>query len=93
MHLSYIGTILLKDVNDEHLTSRGLYSLRKVLRSPPAISSSRMNLGIACRLTPMQRTMFWWLNLLPGHKHSSDMWIRACFLTQADLSELPNTGL
>lgn len=48
------------------LTSRGLVSLRKVFRSPPAISSSRMNLGMACRLTPTQRTMFWWLNLLEG---------------------------
>lgn len=46
------------------LTSRGLVSLRNVFRSPPAISSSRMNLGMACRLTPTQRTMFWWLNLL-----------------------------
>lgn len=30
------------------------------------MSSSRMNRGRACRLTPMQRTMFWWLNLLRG---------------------------
>lgn len=40
------------------LTSRGLVSLRKVFRSPPVISSSKMNLGMACRLTPIQRTMF-----------------------------------
>lgn len=36
------------------------------MRSPPAISSSRIKRGMACRLTPMQRTMFWWLNLLRG---------------------------
>lgn len=51
------------------LTTRGLISLRKVLRSPPVISSSSMNLGIACRLTPTQRTMFWWLNLLQKQKY------------------------
>ena len=28
------------------------------------MSSSNMNLGRAFRLTPIQRTMFWWLNLL-----------------------------
>lgn len=52
------------------LTSRGLVSLRNVFRSPPAISSSRMNLGMACRLTPTQRTMFWWLNLLQRGERS-----------------------
>lgn len=41
------------------LTGRGRVSRRKDLRSPPAMSSSRMNRGRACRLTPMQRTMFW----------------------------------
>lgn len=46
------------------LTGRGLVSLMKVFRSPPVISSSRMNLGMACRLTPTHLTMFWWLNLL-----------------------------
>lgn len=46
------------------LTGRGRVSRRKDLRSPPAMSSSRINRGRACRLTPMQRTMFWWLNLL-----------------------------
>lgn len=44
---------------DDGLTGRGLVSLMKVLRSPPVISSSRMNLGIACRLTPTHLTMFW----------------------------------
>lgn len=48
------------------LTSLGLVSLRNVLRSPPAISSSRMKRGRACKLTPIHRTMFWWLNLLPN---------------------------
>lgn len=46
------------------LTSLGLVSLRNVLRSPPAISSSRIKRGRACKLTPIHRTMFWWLNLL-----------------------------
>lgn len=53
---------------DEGLTGRGRVSLMKVLRSPPVISSSRINLGIACRLTPTHLTMFWWLNLLQGQK-------------------------
>lgn len=44
---------------DGGLTGRGLVSLMKVLRSPPVISSSRMNRGIACRLTPTHLTMFW----------------------------------
>lgn len=44
---------------DEGLTGRGLVSLKKDLRSPPVISSSRINLGIACRLTPTHLTMFW----------------------------------
>lgn len=46
------------------LTGRGLVSLMKVFRSPPVISSSKINLGMACRLTPTHLTMFWWLNLL-----------------------------
>lgn len=46
------------------LTARGLFCLRKLFMSPPVISSSRMKRGRMFRLTPMQRTMFSWLNLL-----------------------------
>lgn len=46
------------------LTARGLFCLRKLFMSPPVISSSKMKRGRMFRLTPMQRTMFSWLNLL-----------------------------
>jgi hypothetical protein len=52
------------------LTVLGLFCLRKLFISPPVISSRRMKRGRICRLTPMQRTMFWWLNLLRTHKDS-----------------------
>lgn len=56
---------LVQPLKDQFsLTGRGRVSRRKDLRSPPAMSSSRINRGRACRLTPIQRTMFWWLNLL-----------------------------
>lgn len=49
-------------------TARGLFCLRKLFMSPPVISSSRMKRGRMFRLTPTQRTMFRWLNLLWGQK-------------------------
>lgn len=58
------GTVWTNLAGGGGLTGRGLVSLMKVFRSPPVISSSRMNLGMACRLTPTHLTMFWWLNLL-----------------------------
>lgn len=45
-------------------TALGLFCLRKLFMSPPVMSSSRMKRGRMFRLTPMQRTMFSWLNLL-----------------------------
>lgn len=40
------------------LTGLGRVSLRKDFKSPPAMSSSKMKRGKACKLTPMQRTIF-----------------------------------
>lgn len=82
VYVGWHGSIFWCAVRESHvcLTSRGLVSLRKDLRSPPAISSSRINLGMACRLTPMHRTMFWWLNLLQGHKHSREDVLRNGFV-------------
>lgn len=45
-------------------TARGLFCLRKLFMSPPVMSSSRMKRGRMFRLTPIQRTMFSWPNLL-----------------------------
>lgn len=51
----------------EALTALGRFCLRKLFMSPPVMSSRRINLGRIWRLTPIQRTMFWWLNLLQTH--------------------------
>lgn len=51
----------------EVLTALGRFCLRKLFMSPPVMSSRRINLGRIWRLTPIQRTMFWWLNLLQIH--------------------------
>lgn len=53
-----------KYIHTHRLTVLGRLSLKKLFISPPVMSSRRMKRGRICRLTPMQRTMFWWLNLL-----------------------------
>ena len=45
--------------------------------SPPVISSSRMKRGRMLRLTPMQRTMFSWLNLLQ-RQTVTKIWVSKC---------------
>ncbi len=55
-------------LHTQTLTVLGRFSLRKVFMSPPVMSSSSMKRGRICRLTPIQRTMFWWLNLLHTQK-------------------------